>query len=111
MAISISLLSALLFHLTIIVLAIGIVEYYELIKEIIYLHMPSIILCLVTAIAYLFKKELNPLLFDVRNIPETLLYITFISAILSIIRSWITVFQFFDYLNEHLYGIKENKQK
>lgn len=111
MNISISLLSALLFHLTILVLAIGIKEYYELIKEVIYLHMPSIILCLITAIAYLFRKELNPLLFDIGNIPDLLLYLTFLLAILTIVRSWVAVFQFFDYLYEYPYGIKENNQK
>lgn len=95
MNISIALLSALLVHLTLLVLAINIRRYFVLVKQIVEFHLPSIILCIITALAYLFEKELNCLLVDIKNIPKYLLSLTFIFTIYSIIRSWVYSFLFF----------------
>ena len=90
MDLSISLLSALLLHLTLLVLAINIKKYFELVKKIVYLHLPSIILCLVTSSAYLYNEELNLLLSKTKdipkdlNIPRYLLFFTFIYTISSV---------------------------
>ena len=113
MDISISLLSALLVHLTLLVLAINIKKYFELVRKIVYLHLPSIVLCLLTSSAYLYKKELDLLLSKIEdmpqclNIPKYLLFFTFMYTISSIIRSWISVFQFFTNIPE----IEESEQE
>lgn len=105
MNISIALLSALLINLTLLVLAIGFKRHFELVREIVEFHLPSIILCLITALSYLFKKELSFFLVDIKNIPKYLLSLTFIFAIYSIVRSWKYSFKFFEFLKE-----KEEKE-
>jgi len=105
MNVSIALLSALLINLTLLVLAIGLKKHYALVEEIVEIHLPSIVLCLITALAYLFKKELSFFLVDIKNIPKYLLSLTFIFAIWSIVKSWKHSFNFFRIIEE------EKKQK
>lgn len=107
MNVSIALLSALLLNLTLLVLVVGFKKYFDLAKEVVELHFPSIVLCLITALSYLFKKELSIFLVDIKNIPKYLLSLTFIFAIYSIVKSWKHSFNFFKVLKEK----EKEKQK
>jgi len=111
MNISIALLSALLINLTLLVLAIGFKKHFDLVREIVEFHLPSIILCLITALAYLFKKELSFYLIDIKNIPKYLLSLTFIFATYSIVKSWKHSFKFFKVIKEEEEEEEEENQK
>jgi len=94
---SIYLLSGLLIHLTLVINFIA--TDPEFIKIIIKFHTVPIILCLITAMAYLFNEELNSL-FNIKNIPRYLMLITFLITTFSLINSWKNIFSFFDELSK-----------
>ena len=89
---SIYLLSGLLIHLTLVITFIT--TDIELTKHIIKLHSIPTILCLITAMAYLFNEELNS--FFSIDIPKYLMLITFIMTIFGLANSWRNIFGFFD---------------
>lgn len=95
---SIYLLTGLLMHLTLIITFIA--TDPEFIKIIIKFHIVAIILCLITAITYLFNGELI-YLFNIKNIPRYLMLITFLITILGLIKSWKNIFSFFDQISKN----------
>ena len=98
MDVSISLLSVIVLHLSILVFAFK--EYYSLLKQIVPLYFLPILFCLITTITYLFKKELSSIqinIYDiivVTNIPKCLLTTSIIITFLIIFISWIIIFKF-----------------
>lgn len=99
MDVSISLLSVIVLHLSILVFAFR--KYYSLLKQIVPLYFFPIFFCLITATTYLFKKELSSIqinIYDiiiVINVPKYLLIISIIVTFLIILISWIIIFNFF----------------
>jgi len=107
MNISIALLTVLILHLTILVNTIDIKKYYKLVELVVPVHFLPILLCIITALAYLFEKELSLFQFNINNmavclnnIPKYLLSLTLIITIISILKSWIIVFSFFDEISK-----------
>lgn len=100
MDVSISLLSVIVLHLSILVFAFK--EYYSLLKRIVPLYFFPILFCLITTTTYLFKKELSSIqvnIYDiivVINIPKCLLITSIIVTFLIIFISWIIIFNFLD---------------
>ncbi len=103
MNISISLLSVIVLHLSILIFAFK--ESHPLLKQIVPLYFIPIGFCLITTITYLFKKELSSIQINiyntvvVANIPKCLLIITSIITFLIIIISWGIIFKFLDKIN------------
>ena len=89
---SIYLLSALLIHLALVITFVT--DNIKLIKLIIKLHNIPILLCLITAMTYLFNEKLNSL-FCI-DIPKYLMLITFIITAFGLANSWRNLFGFFD---------------
>lgn len=102
MNISISLLSIIVLHLSI--LAFAFKKSHSLLKQIVPMHLIPIAFCLITTITYLFKEELSPGFIQINirntvvvvNIPECLLIITLIITFFSIVISWSVIFNFLD---------------
>ncbi len=98
MDVSISLLSVIVLHLSILVFAFK--EYYSLLKQIVPLYFFPILFCLITTTTYLFKNELSSIqvnIYDiivVINIPKFLLITSIIVTFLIIFISWIIIFNF-----------------
>ena len=98
MDVSISLLSVIVLHLSILVFAFK--EYYSLLKQIVPLYFFPILFCLITTTTYLFKKELSSIQINIYNIiiviniPKCLLIISIIVTFLIILISWIIIFNF-----------------
>jgi len=98
MNVSISLLSVIVLHLSILVFAFK--EYYSLLMRIVPLYFFPILFCLITTTTYLFKKELSSIrinIYDiivVINIPKCLLITSIIITLLIIFISWIIIFNF-----------------
>lgn len=103
MNISIALLTVVILHLTILAFSVNLKEYYPLMKLIVPIHFISILLCLITTIAYLFEEELGLIQFDIynisicfNNIPKYLLTISLIVTSVIIWKSWLIVLAFFE---------------
>lgn len=100
MDVSISLLSVIVLHLSILVFAFE--KYYPLLKRIVPLYFFPILFCLITIITYLFKKELSSIQINIYNIivitnmPKCLLTTSIIITFLIIFISWIIIFNFLD---------------
>ena len=98
MDISISLLSVIVLHLSILVFAFK--EYYSLLKQIVPLYFFPISFCLITTTTYLFKKELSSIQVNrggavsVIDITKCLLITSIIVTFLIIFISWIIIFNF-----------------
>lgn len=102
---SISLLTVVILHLTILVFSIK--EYLMLIKLIILIHLLPIFLCIITTLAYLFEKELslfqlniNNMAICLNNVPKYLFALTLIIVFMFIRQSWIIVLEFFDEISK-----------
>jgi hypothetical protein len=100
MDVSISLLSVIVLHLSILVFAFK--KYYSLLKRIVPLYFFPISFCLITTITYLFKKELSSIqinIYDIiviTNIPKCLLTTSIIITFSIMFISWIIIFNFLD---------------
>jgi len=108
MNISIALLTAVILHLTLLTFSVDLKKYYPLMRLIVPIHFISILLCLITTIAYLFEKELGLIQLDICNrsicfsdMPKYLLTISLIITILVIRKSWNIVLAFFDEISKN----------
>ena len=115
------LLTALLLHLTISITGLSRTTHFELIYLLFRVHIPAILLCIITIIVSLFC-EITTSLFtrkiiiysfkiDIKIIPKVLLIITLILVISRLLQSWLYTYQYFSTLRvEKIKRIQKNKR-
>jgi len=98
MDVSMSLLSVIVLHLSILVFSFK--KYSSLLRKIVPLYFYPILFCLITTTTYLFKRKLSSIQINIYkiivviNIPKSLLIISIIVTFLIILISWYIILKF-----------------